>query len=220
MILRNVCYYSRISTHTPARGVTPACPDSAPCCLHFYSHAREGRDEVMKTIYDMKTDFYSHAREGRDMPGMVSGIWSGNFYSHAREGRDVQNISSSPPDDNVYSHAREGRDPVGAGAVFILCYFYSHAREGRDILSDLLALDTRIISTHTPARGVTHKTLSKSQYCIISTHTPARGVTSRSLYLENYIIHFYSHAREGRDRQRKGSGTDYLSFLLTRPRGA
>ena len=61
-----------ISTHTPARGVT--LPDVTPRNIrkHFYSHAREGRDEVIKGAITAAIDFYSHAREGRDHTGKKS----------------------------------------------------------------------------------------------------------------------------------------------------
>ena len=56
-----------------------------------------------------------------------------------------------------------------------------------------------LISTHTPAWGVTlgipYSTLQKW----ISTHTPAWGVTFSQSLTIGYISHFNSHARVGRD---------------------
>ena len=100
---------------------------------HFYSHAREGRDNCPVGNRKKKLYFYSHARERRDAAGpwihinstsisthtpargvttycveMRSGI--AHFYSHAREGRDLVTRSGKTGKDDFYSHAREGRD--------------------------------------------------------------------------------------------------------------
>ena len=56
-----------------------------------------------------------------------------------------------------------------------------------------------LISTHTPARGVTKAVRSYNSMFAISTHTPARGVTLPFLFLLPAGEDFYSHAREGRD---------------------
>ena len=56
--------------------------------------------------------------------------------------------------DDFYSHAREGRDQYWDIARKQFADFYSHAREGRDNAGNLPA-PCVIISTHTPARGVT-----------------------------------------------------------------
>ena len=40
---------------------------------HFYSHAREGRDEAQKKGVVKIMNFYSHAREGRDEWGKIKG---------------------------------------------------------------------------------------------------------------------------------------------------
>ena len=134
MILRNVCYYSRISTHTPARGVTvyalitqykltisthtpargvtPACPDSAPCCLHFYSHAREGRD-ILSDLLALDTRIISTHTPAR---GVTHKTLSKSQYCI---------ISTHTPARGVTDKER--------GLALIICHFYSHAREGRDL---------------------------------------------------------------------------------------
>ena len=61
------------------------------------------------------------------------------------------------------------------------------------------AVKTAVISTHTPARGVTAAVFRAASYTAISTHTPARGVTLAQPSIIIQTIHFYSHAREGRD---------------------
>ena len=54
--------------------------------------------------------------------------------------------------------------------------FNSHARVGRD--ADRAGTSTQhVISTHTPAWGVTQIIDSLIDYLLISTHTPAWGVT-------------------------------------------
>ena len=100
----------RISTHTPARGVT-----------------------VNKIICNWLTpNFYSHAREGRDIPLLHCTIT--NTISTHTPARGV--TFGFPCNDysvvDFYSHAREGRDQYDSEAVVELWDFYSHAREGRD----------------------------------------------------------------------------------------
>ena len=56
-----------------------------------------------------------------------------------------------------------------------------------------------MISTHTPARGVTGFLEALKGTAVISTHTPARGVTNQAAEEKLYNNDFYSHAREGRD---------------------
>ena len=56
--------------------------------------------------------------------------------------------------EDFYSHAREGRDLVKIKKITRQEHFYSHAREGRDS-HGILYRSIYIISTHTPARGVT-----------------------------------------------------------------
>ena len=62
---------------------------------------------------------------------------------------DVENCK------NFYSHAREGRDLSGISDRLVTRNFYSHAREGRDHGNSKLIMMPMVISTHTPARGVT-----------------------------------------------------------------
>ena len=55
-----------------------------------------------------------------------------------------------------YSHAREGRDHHAERITAQKTdYFYSHAREGRDN-ANAQKTPVLLISTHTPARGVTY----------------------------------------------------------------
>ena len=103
-----------------------------------------------------------------------------NFYSHAREGRDSRCQPQLSAGMHFYSHAREGRDTIYTVRRYGVENFYSHAREGRDI-----GMDENIAQE------------------IISTHTPARGVTWKRSMMRLIIMHFYSHAREGRDWDRR-----------------
>ena len=99
---------------------------------------------------------------------------------------------------NFYSHAREGRDPAECMFAAQFLYFYSHAREGRDAMSQY-CISARSISTHTPARGVTH---SGSCFNILSSYfySHAReGRDEMAMHSFEKLWHFYSHAREGRD---------------------
>ena len=56
-------------------------------------------------------------------------------------------------------------------------YFNPHSREGSDQTQAFSAL-WRLISIHTPAKGVTYLPPSDVALCMISIHTPAKGVTS------------------------------------------
>ena len=77
-----------------------------------------------------------------------------------------------------------------------------------------------MISTHTPARGVTGFLEALKGTAVISTHTPARGVTNQAAEEKLYNNDFYSHAREGRDLSHRELFHLLEQFLLTRPRGA
>ena len=62
--------------------------------IHFYSHAREGRDLHFFFSFAPGPHFYSHAREGRDfLPGGFPPAQILHFYSHAREGRDLATLT-------------------------------------------------------------------------------------------------------------------------------
>ena len=108
--------------------------------MNFYSHAREGRDQVPEEMPETVDDFYSHAREGRDRDWQTQIDDMADFYSHAREGRDnallipdhTLPISTHTPARGVTSC------PGPSGSL--PRHFYSHAREGRDGEDPLLPL--------------------------------------------------------------------------------
>ena len=56
-----------------------------------------------------------------------------------------------------------------------------------------------MISTHTPAWGVTACRFKVVNCRSISTHTPAWGVTPEGMLSSKYCQNFNSHARVGRD---------------------
>ena len=95
---------------------------------------------------------------------------------------------------NFYSHAREGRDTPGGFPPAQILHFYSHAREGRDGASS-----------------------SPNSQPVISTHTPARGVTA--YFAANHWMrsYFYSHAREGRDAPSFRYSTKYYAISTHTP---
>ena len=122
----------RISTHTPARGVTFSMTIHFNNKWHFYSHAREGRDhpnplprlrkqisthtpargvtnDCLRGVH--RTGISTHT-PARGVTGVARGKTKAevNFYSHAREGRDRRNRKMDTKYLNFYSHAREGRD--------------------------------------------------------------------------------------------------------------
>ena len=75
--------------------------------------------------------------------------------------------------------------------------FYSHAREGRDPKS-MVNLFWFIISTHTPARGVTLQRQRVAMNCNFYSHA-REGRDADRLDVNGIFANFYSHAREGRD---------------------
>ena len=121
-----------------------------------------------------------------------------NFYSHAREGRDAAAQTATTAAGNFYSHAREGRDIRGV-SIITFNVISTHT-PARGVTRDRMKAEyLQVISTHTPARGVTLIQYANSSSVNISTHTPARGVTNISETSWPNGTNFYSHAREGRD---------------------
>ena len=72
----------KISTHTPARGVTSTGKSGGTGIANFYSHAREGRDMHRGYGRANLTDFYSHAREGRDSAEMPEDMTFCDISTH------------------------------------------------------------------------------------------------------------------------------------------
>ncbi len=60
-------------------------------------------------------------------------------------------------------------------------YFNPHSRTGSDGRSCYVFIGNRLISIHTPARGVTYYLSDFDHWIKISIHTPARGVTLSAL---------------------------------------
>ena len=79
-----------------------------------------------------------------------------------------------------------GRDRSATEMIGIIGYFNSHARVGRDKAQLAKAYDL-LISTHTPAWGVTSSTYPSLTFSQISTHTPAWGVTQMTFDMEQEV---------------------------------
>ena len=114
-------------------------------------------------------------------------------------GRDVSVSHLIPYRTDFYSHARKGRDKFAeiSGNQFRDLYSHTHMRHDQDFLA---AQTASVISTLTPTGGVTGHDGNVFTDDGISTHTPARGVTKESFLSGWQPGHFYSHAREGRDK--------------------
>ncbi len=125
----------------------------------FNPHAREGRDYGRSEAVKHIARFNPHAREGRDYILLLVRLGKYRFNPHAREGRDVRDAYRQPD----------------------LRGFNPHAREGRDALSRCPLLTARMVSIHTPVKGVTDP-------------TPPSPTISHS---------FNPHAREGRDNAKE-----------------
>ena len=72
--------------------------------MHFYSHAREGRDPICRHFLFRSWHFYSHAREGRDGAAYDTICTDADFYSHAREGRDGKRLEALESRDGISTH--------------------------------------------------------------------------------------------------------------------
>ena len=73
-----------------------------------------------------------------------------------------------------------------------------------------------VISTHTPARGVTNMIHTNCINDIISTHTPARGVTILESLPLHCLADFNPHSRKGSDVLRD-PGFGYVSISTHTP---
>ena len=120
---------------------------------NFYSHAREGRDG--KTLVLRAREAISTHTPARGVTRAECREDYAAFISTHTPARGVTKAATTHlANMNFYSHAREGRDNALGYVVNSFTDFYSHAREGRDFCGTLCVC-TKIISTHTPARGVT-----------------------------------------------------------------
>ena len=64
---------------------------------------------------------------------------------------------------------------------------------------DPIIRKSRLISIHTPAKGVTGRVSGACAYGLISIHTPAKGVTKKSRCMQSDGKDFNPHSREGSD---------------------
>ena len=64
---------------------------------------------------------------------------------------------------------------------------------------DPIIRKSRLISIHTPAKGVTIDDIQRVFEIAISIHTPAKGVTEMSRDTSVTNLDFNPHSREGRD---------------------
>ena len=137
-------------------------------------------------------------------------------------------------------HSREGSDSRCNLRHITDRYFNPHSREGSDLCQFLDAVH-RIISIHTPARGVTHcdGSMGRDQHISIHTpargvtirirrrcrkqtisiHTPARGVTRLTLSAAYEISDFNPHSREGSDGRKISRYTHIWISIHTPARG-
>ena len=114
-----------------------------------------GRDHRCTAAPECASYFNSHARVGRDS-GRVSSTAAFRISTHTPAWGVTGVFSGHPAKRTDFnSHARVGRDyacTVGENAGV---NFNSHARVGRDVIHMVGGVSALIISTHTPAWGVT-----------------------------------------------------------------
>ena len=84
----------------------------------------------------------------------------------------------------------------------------------RNLMCNLL-----IVSTHSPARGLTVISADTPLPIDVSTHSPARGLTRRPWQLLRQKKRFNSQPRKGADKFTTGVDTAYSTFQLTAPQG-
>ena len=150
-----------ISTHTPAWGVTVVFGFQIHVkCISTHTPAwgvtRYNTGAERSTFH-----FNSHARVGRDGNCDQVTLLHFDFNSHARVGRDM---------DDLLDRSR----PI---------HFNSHARVGRDTMPRSMFVE-QIISTHTPAWGVTLDVVSKRHKIITRADYPMQNHTiSHKIFL-------------------------------------
>ncbi len=107
----NCC--SKISIHTPARGVTDAPISPYTYVRHFNPHSRKGSDLQ------------------RGLEGVIACI---SIHTPAR---GVTPAPAVPPSwvHHFNPHSRKGSDPASLPSCFLLSYFNPHSRKGSDNIS-------------------------------------------------------------------------------------
>ena len=209
---------TKVSIHTPARGVTAG---SAHCrghhCVSIHTPARGVTGGLVGGAIGERVSIHTPAR-GVTLFRQSHHVREPCFNPHAREGRDKHHALKLMDVQSFNPHAREGRDSSYADCNPHNICFNPHAREGRDSLP-LHRDGTCRVSIHTPARGVTasKKTLTQARH--VSIHTPARGVTSGwDTAWASLAVSIHTPARGVTKLQRECSA--YSTFQSTRPRGA
>ena len=119
------------------------------------------------------------------------------FNPHSREGSDKYELSEvSLHKEHFNPHSREGSDCTLLGYQTSTSYFNPHSREGSDGTPHTDNWGCRIISIHTPAKGVTVTFFNCRRSRKISIHTPAKGVTMNTVAeLEQNPISIHTPAK-------------------------
>ena len=124
----------KISTHTPARGVTLQMRRFSQAPRNFNPHSREGSDYFPLAICIT--------------PMLISTHTPARGVTYIRLWMQTRNSDFNP-------HSRKGSDRCGLYGASIQGNFNPHSRKGSDCRVILIRKELNYISTHTPARGVT-----------------------------------------------------------------
>ena len=143
-----------VSIHAPTRGATWLARTLLIWCRCFNPRAHEGRDEFLRSRFDVQQRFNPRAHEGRDSDDVGARRLLLRFNPRAHEGRDPgpQSLGNYPfvsihaPTRGATRHtapppstrcrfnprAHEGRDAAGSKFSSTVRSFNPRAHEGRD----------------------------------------------------------------------------------------
>ena len=167
-----------ISIHTPAKGVTKNINTGATGPTISIHTPAKGVTNIFDKRRFFGNYFNPHSREGSDRYEGLSSRRRGKFQSTLprREWRLFICIYSSQSRFQSTLPRREWLSPYTL-TVLTNLYFNPHSREGSDVKKEP-DKKAKLISIHTPAKGVTTRDYIDTERLTISIHTPAKGVTT------------------------------------------
>ena len=146
---------SRISIHTPAKGVTMTDSSMFLFILHFNPHSREGSDNRKLDNTTKHHDFNPHSREGSDFSSALPAPQRG--------------ISIHTPAKGVtYS---------GVAVYSLISSFQSTLPRREWPIKDYVVSNLFGFQSTLPRREWRANRTNRPRWAIISIHTPAKGVT-------------------------------------------
>ena len=148
-------HMSKISIHTPTKGVTGSINQESQSAAYFNPHSHKGSDDYSASATDIDTDFNPHSHKGSD----GSSLWILpdvflDFNPHSHKGSDKVTFMLLPFRVNFNPHSHKGSDFQSFSSFDFFLYFNPHSHKGSDLECWRLQGYTDI-SIHTPTKGVT-----------------------------------------------------------------